>query len=133
MAAFYALKSKPSITTSAPKILGVIKPVKIFRGASLAHRKLAPDQAAKGAADWLDGEAFYFPTMTDACRKFGTYYSAVVAARGKRGNRPNPSMWLGILARAWVNCDEEQRAAFARAFEPGLWKALERVIDVQSD
>jgi hypothetical protein len=120
MAAFYALKPKPSITTSAPKILGVIKPVKIVRGASHGHRKLTPDQAAKGAADWLDGLAFYFPTMTDVCAKFGTYYSAVVKARGKRGNRPRPDMWLGVLSRAWVNCDE-------------LWKALERVADIQTD
>jgi hypothetical protein len=127
--ALYSVRAKHSITSSAPKILGLIKPIKILRGASLAHRKLTPDQAAKRAAGWLDGGLFYFPTVTDACALFGTYYSAVIRVRRRRGNKPRPDMWLGVLARAWVNCDEEQRATFAAAFEPGLWHALEHVVD----
>jgi hypothetical protein len=134
MAAFYAIKSKPSITTSAiPKILGMFKPTAIFRGASLAHRKMTPEQRAELAARWLNGQLLVMPTIELACAVFRSNYAAVVAARGRRGNRPHWNWWLGVLARAWMNCDEEQRAAFARAFEPSLWKALERVADVQSD
>jgi hypothetical protein len=128
------LKSKLSSTTSAiPKILGIIKPTGIFRGASLAHRRMTPEQRAELAARWLNGQLLVLPTITLACVVFKTNYASIIKARGRRGNRPHWNMWLGVLARAWSNCDEEQRAAFARAFEPGLWKALERVTDVQHD
>jgi hypothetical protein len=128
------LKSKLSATTSAiPKILKVIKPVGIFRGASIAHRRMGPEQRAELAARWLNGQLLVLPTITLACAVFGTNYPSIVKARGRRGNKPHWNMWLGVLARAWMSCDEEQHAAFARAFEPQLWKALERVADIQSD
>jgi hypothetical protein len=130
MSAFYSVKPKPSIATSAiPKILKIIKPAAIFRGASLARRKMSPEQRAELAARWLNGQLLVLPTIELACDVFKTHYAAVVKARGRCGNRPLWNWWLGVTARGWLNLDDEQKAAFAAANEASLWRALERVLD----
>jgi hypothetical protein len=124
------LKSKLSATTSAiPKILGLTKPVGILRGASIAHRRMGPEQRAELAARWLNGQLLVLPTITIACIVFRTNYASIVKARGRRGNRPHWNWWLGVTTRGWLNLDDEQKAAFAAANEASLWRALERATD----
>jgi hypothetical protein len=125
LAAFYALKPKHSIATSTtPEIVRIVKPAAVTRAVSVKHwrSKLTQKQRAERAAKWLNGELLVLPTIGIAGIAFGATYPAIVKARGKLGR-------LGVLARAWTNCDEEQRATFAAAFEPGLWHALEHVAD----
>jgi hypothetical protein len=136
MSAFYSVKPKPTTTFSAPKILKVIKPAAVTRVVSVKHwrSKMTQEQRTEQAAKWLDGKLLVLPTITLACVVFRTNYASIIAARsGRRGNKPHWNMWLGFLARAWMSCDEEQRASFACTFESDLWKSLERVTDVQHD
>jgi hypothetical protein len=120
--ALYSLKRRYS--SSSASILNV-EPVGVFRGASIAHRKLGPDEAAAHAASWLDGTIFVEPTIDLACATLKTNYPAVIAARGRRGNRPTTESWLRLTARGWLELSEPERAAFAACFEPSIWQALE--------
>jgi hypothetical protein len=128
--ALYSLRPKRSIATSTPKI-PKIKPAAVVRAVSVRHWRGKPtqEQRAERAANWLNGELLVLPTLSLACSVFGTNYAAVVKARRRPGNRPKSSIWLGLLSRAWMNCSDDEQAAFARAFEPGLWRALEHVVD----
>jgi hypothetical protein len=132
--ALYSVRPKRSIATSTPKI-PKIKPAAVVRAVSVRHwrGKPARGQRAERAANWLNGELLVLPTLSLACAVFGTNYASIIAARGRSGNKPHWNMWLGVLARAWMSCDEEQRASFASTFESDLWKSLERVADVQHD
>jgi hypothetical protein len=133
MAAFYSVKPKVSTTTSVPRILKVIKPVEVVRGASIAHMKLTSEQGDAMAAAWVAGRVIVHPTIDLACSVFGTSYSSVIKMRGRRGNRPNTSFWLGLAAGGWENLSEAEHVAFAIKYEAELWHALEHLTDFHRD
>jgi hypothetical protein len=133
----YSMRPQASTAIPTPKI-GVIKPTTVVRAVSIGHLighgQMTPEQCNQGAADWLDGELYVLPSLTLAQSAFpGASYPGIVAARGQQGNRPKDALWLNLLARCWVNTSEAEHAIFASAYEAGLWRALEHVIDVQDD
>jgi hypothetical protein len=135
MKALYSLRPKASSVTSAPEILRIIKPATVVRAVSIAHHncKLDHDQLAQLGANWLDGTVLMLPSITLVGDFLGVGYAAITEARGKRGNRPDPSMWLGLMARCWLNTSPEEHAIFAAAYEASLWHALECTTDVQRE
>jgi hypothetical protein len=129
MPAFYSLKPKASITTSTPRILKVVEPIRIIRAVSIAHCKLDYDQLAQLGADWLDGRVFMLPSISLCSDALGVGYAAIVEARGKQGNRPDSSIWLRLMVRSWMNCSREEQAIFTSAKEAEVWRALEHATD----
>ena len=135
MTSFYTVRPKASIGISTSKIVKVVEPLVIMKGASLAariaHDGMSPDQCAKGAARCSLGAALVLPTMTTLCEQFGTYYAAVVAARNQLGAYRKEDFWLRMALRGWMNCNDDQKAILASIKEKEFWHALEHAADYQ--
>ena len=101
-------------------------PVTIIRARAIAHSEFEPFELALMAAEWVDNRAIVIPTTELAGQVFGVSRQLICQERRRR---PSALLPLGLLARGWINSSSDERAAFAREFEPEIWSALEFVTD----